>query len=156
MKIAVTEKNTPKFLSFWAGTKNLGLMNWLTKKQAKANKIARESKWKVTGSCDLIWAYTEVISRAADRQKPIIKSAQSMLWMWWCTTTKPASSAGASTGSTASPQDEGFGCCGLNFGMSWSNFGISGRKNSSRVVVILIFCSSRRLWLDLTNRLPSL
>ena len=53
-KNAVTEKNTRKFLSFRAMTKNLGFMNWLTKKQAKVNKIARESKWKVVESCVLI------------------------------------------------------------------------------------------------------
>ena len=104
-------------------------MNWLTKKQAKANKIARESKWKVAESCVLICADSEAISRATDKQKPIIKSAQAKLWMWWCTTTKPAASAGASTGSTpsspaarsgstASPEDEGCGCCRLNFGKS--------------------------------------
>ena len=54
MKNAVTEKKMRKFLSFRAVTKNLGFMNWLTKKQVKGNKIARESKWKVAKSCVLI------------------------------------------------------------------------------------------------------
>ena len=146
-KNAVTEKNTPKFLSFWAVTKNLGFMNWLTKKQAKANKIARERKWKVAESCFSIWVYSEAISRAAVKQKPIIKSAQSMLWMWWCTTTKAAASAGTPTGSTPSspaarsgstapPEEEG---CGLDFEKSWSKFVINWRKNSLRIFVIFIF-----------------
>ena len=45
MKNAITVKNMPNFWSTWAVTKNLDLdfMNWLTKKQAKANSIARES-----------------------------------------------------------------------------------------------------------------
>ena len=53
MKNAITVKNTPNFSSTWAVTKNLDLdfMNWLTKKQAKANSIARESQWKVAESC---------------------------------------------------------------------------------------------------------
>ena len=91
--------------------------------------------------------YSEAISRAADRQKPIIKSAQSMYRIWRCTTTKAAASAGTSTGSTpsspvarsgskASPEDEG---CGLNFEKSWSNFVINGRKDSLRIFVIFIF-----------------
>ena len=90
--------------------------------------------------------YSEAISRAADRQKPIIKSAQSMYRMWRCTTTKAAASAGASTRSTpsspvarselkASPEDEGYG---LNFEKSWSNFVINGRKDSLRIFVIFI------------------
>ena len=91
--------------------------------------------------------YSEAISRAADRQKPIIKSAQSMYRMWRCTTTKAAASAGTSTrltpsspvarfGLKASPEDEG---CGLNFEKSWSNFVINGRKDSLRIFVIFIF-----------------
>ena len=52
MKNAVTPKNTPNFWSTWAVAKNLDLdfMNWLTKKQAKVNPIARESQWKVAES----------------------------------------------------------------------------------------------------------
>jgi hypothetical protein len=52
MKNVVAVKNTPNFSSTWAVTKNLDLMNLLTKKEAKASKIARESKWKAAGSCD--------------------------------------------------------------------------------------------------------
>ena len=53
MKNAITANNTPNFWSTWAVAKNLDLdfMNWLTKKQAKANPIARESQWKVAESC---------------------------------------------------------------------------------------------------------
>ena len=55
MKNAVTVKNTPNFWSTWAVAKNLDLdldfMNCLTKKQAKANPIARESQWKVSERC---------------------------------------------------------------------------------------------------------
>ena len=55
MKNVITVKNTPNFWSTWAVTKNLDLdldfMNWLAKKQAKANSIARESQWKVAKSC---------------------------------------------------------------------------------------------------------
>ena len=53
MKNAITAKNTPNFWSTWVVAKNLDLdfMNWLTKKQAKANPIARESQWKVAESC---------------------------------------------------------------------------------------------------------
>ena len=46
MKNAVTAKKTPNFWGTWAVAKNLDLdfMNWLTKKHAKANPIARESQ----------------------------------------------------------------------------------------------------------------
>ncbi len=50
-KNAVAVKNTPNFSRACAVTKKLeDLMNWLTKKEAKASKIARESKWKAAGS----------------------------------------------------------------------------------------------------------
>ena len=137
MKNAVTVKKTPSFWSTCAVTKNLDFMNSLTKKQAKANKNARESKWKVAESCAWTWTDTKAMSMAEAKQKPIIISVQSM-WIWWrCTTTKPAASAGAAPpGSTASslaaassgtseltlsPEDEGCGCCEWNFEMSVSN-----------------------------------
>ena len=52
MKNAVTVKKTPHFSSTWAVSKNLGFMNLLTTVEAKASKIARENKWKGTGSCE--------------------------------------------------------------------------------------------------------
>ena len=52
MKNAVTVKNTPHFSSTWAVTKNLDLMNLLTKKEVNESKIAREKKWKAAGSCE--------------------------------------------------------------------------------------------------------
>ena len=143
MKNAVTAKNSPNFWSFWAVTKNLGFMNWLTiKKQAKANKIARESKWKSAESCVLIWADSEAISRATDKQKPIIKSAQSMyrMWWWWCTTTKPAASAGrtstTSSGSTRTPEVEGSGSCGLNFWEELDQFYVNWTKEFLENILI--------------------
>ena len=81
MKTAVMAKNMPNFWSTWAVAKNLDFMNRLTKKQAKANSIARESQWKVAESCFSIWADSEAISRATDKQKPIIKSAQSLFYL---------------------------------------------------------------------------
>ena len=52
MKNDVTVKNKPHFSSTWAVTKNLDLMNLLTKKEVKESKIAREKKWKAAGSCE--------------------------------------------------------------------------------------------------------
>ena len=133
IKNAVTMKKTPSFWSTWAVTKNLDFMNSLTKKQAKANKIARESKWKVAESCAWAWTEATAMSMAEAKQKPIIISVQSM-WIWWrCTTTKPAASAGAATsGSTASslaaawsgtselaPSPEDEGCIAVSETLRW-------------------------------------
>ena len=52
MKNAVTVKNTPNFCNTWAVTTNFELMNLLTKKEANASKITRESKWNARGSCE--------------------------------------------------------------------------------------------------------
>ena len=54
MKNAVMVKNTPKFSSTWADTKNLDLMNLLTTKEAKASKIVRDSKWKAVSLLERI------------------------------------------------------------------------------------------------------
>ena len=63
------------------------------KKEAKASKIARESKRKAAGSFDCTWMDCKAISMAEAQQTAITISAHSM----WCTITKPATWAASSS-----------------------------------------------------------